>query len=124
MSHTFTYLRITGPRAEDWKFVSAEFQVDPLDEELASKEQLPFFQKAVEGYIEYVNLVGGISAVINEEGKLKELPPTAAWVRDGKVLDILVGNILVVRDGPNGTTVPLLESDIPTVKRFLRPVAK
>lgn len=118
----FKYLLISGPSAKDWQFCTTEFLVDLHDADEAPKEQLPFFQKAVDGYVEYVRLSGCICAIINDEGKPRGLPPTAAWIRDGRVLDILVGKILVVRDDASGATLPIKESDLPIIKKHLRPL--
>ena len=120
----FKFLKITGPRAEDWQFVTTDFKVDLHDAHGAPKEQLPVFQEAVGGFIEYVRLEGRLCAIVNEEGKLRELPPTVAWIRDGRVLDILVGNVLVVRDDARGATLPIEESDLPIIKKHLRPVSR
>ena len=119
----FKYLMISGPRAEDWKILTTDFKADPHDEEEAPKEQLPFFQNAVGGYIEYVRLTGYLCAIVNEEGKLRELPPTVAWLREGRVVDILVGNVLVVREDATGATHPIEEADLPIIKKCLRPLA-
>lgn len=119
----FKYLRIDGPRAEDWKFVTTEFHADLHDVCAAPKEQLPFFQKEVGGFIEYVRLEGNLCAIVNEEGKLNNLTPTVAWLSHGRVMDILVGTVLVVRDDADGATLPVEESDLSVIKKHLRPVS-
>jgi hypothetical protein len=60
------------------------------------KNDLHSIQKIVGGYIELVP-IPGVSLYCDEEGKLKELPPTAYWLnpKDGGIVDILCGNLIV-----------------------------
>ena len=58
---------------------------------------LSAFQEAVGGYIAALGLNDdNVLFVINEEGKLKHLPPNKVLTRFAKPCGLLVGNILLV----------------------------
>jgi len=115
MSKLLHYLKISGPTAADWKVETKEFR--------QGEDELAWYQKQVGGMIQVVPLEGNIIAVCNEEGKIENLPPSVAWMFQGMVHDIMVGNVLVLRSkAPN--MVSIQEEDIPKVKRILVPVAR
>lgn len=63
--------------------------------------ELSVLQEFVEGYIEVVPLAGDVLLIVNEEGRLMNLPINF-WLctHDSKVIDCIRGNVLVVgRDG-------------------------
>lgn len=70
----------------------------------------------VGGYIECVSWINclsgrGIDVWVNENGKLDNLPPSVILHDNGKIIDILAGNLVFARkEGEN--TVPLFEEDI------------
>lgn len=82
--------------------------------------ELKALQAFVGGRIEVIH-IDDLDVIINEEGKLIELPPNRIWVTDQeKVLDILRGNILVVRaEGENFSSVRV--DDIDKINQFLPP---
>lgn len=64
------------------------------------KNDLETFQNIVGGYIEVVDL-GGVLAIIHDEGKLINLPPNFGFTinYDGQTyLDIIMGNVIFVAD--------------------------
>lgn len=83
---------------------------------------LEALQGYVDGDIETVKLAPDIVAILNEDGKFFELPLNRALIdNEGRVLDILAGNVLVVRV-QGEEFVSIQESDIPTIEKYLRPV--
>ena len=79
-------------------------------------------QKYVGGYIEVISIDGVIDLICNEEGKLLHLPVNRAFVDDnGEVLDVIVGDILVVRHNDEGDFVDVHENDLETIIKHLRP---
>lgn len=74
------------------------------------------------GLIQVVSF-GDIDVICNDEGKLLGMPNNRAWIEDGKVLDIFVGNIMCVRHiGEEFTSI--LESDIEVIEKTLYPILK
>lgn len=73
------------------------------------------------GYIECIKITNELVAIINEEGKIRDMPVNRILVRaDEKILDMLAGNILVVRaDGEEFVSIE--ESDIEVIEKRLLP---
>ncbi len=72
------------------------------------------------GTIQVFSIGKGIALICEDSGKLKDFPVNRAWVRDGKVIDLLVGNVLIVRYAGEDF-VSIREGDIEYVERFLVP---
>ena len=68
--------------------------------------ELKNWQKAVGGLIEQVNLKDGVVLIVNEEGKLKNLPinelATAMFQRVHGEIDVIVGDVVVANIIENG----------------------
>lgn len=65
------------------------------------ENKLEVFQEIVGGLIEVVDLGGGVLAIINEEGKLINLPPNFGFAQhygDQFYFDIIMGNVIFVAD--------------------------
>lgn len=75
------------------------------------------------GLIQVVSL-GDIDIICNDEGKLLEMPYNRAWIEDGNVLDVFVGNIMCVRHNSDGEFTSILESDIEVIEKTLYPILK
>ena len=78
-------------------------------------------QKAVGGYIEAVTLHEDknheITLWLNEEGKIHGLPPNFYLIeQSGRVLDIIVGDVLITAT-KNGETTSLSIQDIVTLRK-------
>ena len=66
-------------------------------EPIEIENTLEALQAAVGGYIEVVTLGGGQAAVVNEEGKINDLPFNRALYAGGMdPVDYLFGNVLIV----------------------------
>lgn len=79
-------------------------------------------QKIVGGLIQVVSLTPEIDIIINDEGKLRGMPLNRVWLSgNGKPLDILVGNIIVVRHRDDEFT-DILPEDYEIIERLLLPV--
>lgn len=48
--------------------------VDGSSEEISLPTELEAFQKLVDGYIEVIRLPDGSAMIVNEDGKMKEMP--------------------------------------------------
>ena len=78
-------------------------------------------QRYVGGYIEVISVDGVIDLICNETGKLLHLPVNRALVDDdGEVLDVIVGDILIVRHH-DGNFVDVHENDLQIIRKYLRP---
>jgi len=73
------------------------------------------------GLIQVVSL-GDIDVICNDEGKLLGMPYNRAWVKNGEILDIFVGNIMCVRHNSEGEFTSILESDIDEIEKALYPI--
>ena len=78
-------------------------------------------QEYVGGLIQVVSINGVADLICNEEGKILHLPVNRAFVDDnGEVLDVIVGDILVVRHD-EGDFVDVHENDLEIIVKHLRP---
>lgn len=84
------------------------------------KNTLKAKQDYVGGYIQNICLED-IDFIMNDEGKIKRLPPNRAIIMDNKVVDIICGNILCVRHDDKGNYIDILESDKETIESILKP---
>ena len=112
MLQTMSFLYITGPRKEDWDFDTVNYE-----------DQLTMLQKRVGGYLTPIVLEKGLAVLCDQDGISKSLKPTTTWMVDGKVRDILLGNLVVLRVQGSGL-ISLQASDLPIIKRYLVPVIK
>lgn len=75
-------------------------------------EEYGELQKLVEGYIEMPYLFDDVDIVINEEGKLIGLEPNVYIYDDNDLVDVIVGNIVVVGHNDEGETISLTDEQI------------
>lgn len=82
------------------------------------EDKLEVLQEAVGGYIECVSAFDDPSVcyIVNEEGKLDNLPWNVPLVYNGKIVDVLAGNVLVVGDDGEGSFCSLIEAQIQKYK--------
>lgn len=64
----------------------------------------------------------GLDLICNEEGMLIGLPPTIAWVEEGNLLEIIIGNCFVCRHTDEGDFTSIKESDIAVIQEKLKEV--
>ncbi|MBR0230442.1 MAG: DUF3846 domain-containing protein [Erysipelotrichaceae bacterium] len=69
-------------------------------------------QKLVEGNFEMPHLFDDVDVVVNEEGKFNGSLPNRLLFYEGRLLDVLFGNILLVDCDEEGETVSLSEDKI------------
>lgn len=85
-------------------------------------DTLEYLQGYVGGYIDVLNLNDEIDLVINDEGKINNLPTNRACIDDnGEVYDFICGNILCVRHCDDEFD-SILESDIAVIEKSLVPL--
>ena len=81
-----------------------------------------FIHNMVGGYIELVPNTyfdkKGIDVWCNEEGKFMNLKPCVALAHQGKIFDIVVGNIVFTRCNDEGETVSLTDEDIEYINNW------
>ena len=78
--------------------------------EIGIANELHALQKAVGGYIEVVTLGDGLAAIVNEEGKLNDLPFNRGLYAGGiDPVDYLFGSVLIV--GTDGEDFRSLTSE-------------
>ena len=85
-------------------------QVTPV--EIETDGSLTELQNLVGGYIEAPCLFPDVDIIINEEGKLMNLPYNRWLSHNGKFIDILVGNIVIIAHDDEGETIGLTEEQI------------
>lgn len=97
-------LTVLVKKASDMEFIKAE---------LTGESTYKILNKAVGGYIEHIGFRNGIDLWLNEEGKLLSLPFNTALIgADGKIFDIVVGDIVITSSDEEGNTVSLTEEQI------------
>ena len=105
---------------EDYKVVNVDNEIE-----------LEFMQDVVQGYIERIAYVKeleqrNIDMWINEEGKLIEgLKPTFITIQKdtGKILDVIMGNVLFTSHDGEGGTVALNDMQMQYIKSKLKKAA-
>ena len=86
-------------------------------------DTLEYLQEYVDGYIDVLSLNDEIDLVINDEGKIHNLPTNRACIGDnGGVYDFICGNIICLRHDSDGNFDSILESDIPLIEKKLIPL--
>lgn len=78
------------------------------------ENRLENLQEAVGGYIDMLNLFDDdVDIILNDEGKLIGLPPNKILMYNGKVIDMLSGNLLITGvDKNTGDTISIPEDKI------------
>ncbi len=94
---------------------------------------LEAMQNFVEGYIECVPLTNEIDIICDECGKIKgtndnqesiDIHYNRVWLNDaGNIIDFFVGNIMCVRHTSDGEFASIMNSDIPVIKKYLKPIS-
>jgi hypothetical protein len=80
-------------------------------------------QSFVGGYIEVIGLTDELDLVCNDEGKINQMEPRAAWMYKGELVDIICGDCFVCRHNDEGEFVSIEDSDKDIIKRSLLAVA-
>jgi len=81
---------------------------------------LSALQRAVGGHIEVIHLTDKLAVICNEEGKLLGLPVTAALSNNnGKLTDMLCGDLVVCRTTPDGEFADIQPQDYPALRLYL-----
>lgn len=94
---------------------------DERTEPVEIENTLEALQAAVRGYIEVVPLPPRLCVICNEEGKLLNLPVTAALVGDiGQLYDTLHGDLIVCRTTEDGEFTDVRPDDYLAVGLYLR----
>lgn len=105
---------VSGPTAADW-----------TETTVPDSDALETYQRAVGGYIEALPTIDSARATvyINEEGKIDGLPPTAVWIYEGQIADILRGPLVLL--GPvdtNGNTTALTDEALAYIREQVKPL--
>lgn len=56
---------------------------------------------------------------LDEEGKLKGFAPTLGLSENGEMFDFAVGPVVFTRCNDDGETIPLQETDIPLIEKYV-----
>lgn len=87
-------------------------------------QSLESIQEMVGGYVQTLVLRSKdgreVTIWFNEEGKLMELPINFPIVQEGKVIELIVGNILVTSINDSGETVGLNDEELDFVKESFK----
>ena len=75
-------------------------------------------QKLVEGPFEMPHLFDDVDVVVNEEGKLNGSPANRFLYVDGRLADIIFGNIVIVDSDEEGKTISLSQEKIERYTRI------
>lgn len=91
-------------------------------EERMIDNKLETFQKIVEGNIECPYIYDKIDVILNEEGKIIELPERFAIVRGDRVLDNICGNVIFCGHDNKGNFKSLTDKQIEFVMSKTRDI--
>lgn len=83
------------------------------------ENDLSSYQKAVDGYIECIDLPNGATIICNEEGKINALPLNRSIKgEDGGIVDIIAGNMVIVGfNAEEGEFISLTDKQSEELKR-------
>ena len=113
---------------KDWigfvtiKAFPPSIEAHPWTEFEGESEPLQVIQDAVGGYIEMVRTaIPGVHMYCNEEGKLRNLPGNraATALLSEYHRDVIVGDVIVLRDGQAGEEAPLTATDLARMMRIM-----
>lgn len=76
-------------------------------------------QRLVEGYFEMPAIFDDVDIVVNEEGKFNGSMPNKYLYYQGKLIDIIFGNILVVGHDSEGDTISLTDEQVDKYMKIL-----
>lgn len=94
-----------------------------IENTLEAKQKFVNFGRA--GGLIQVITIDEIDLILHDEGKLLQYPPNRAVLDDtGKVVDIIVGNVMALRHNSEGDFTSILPSDIKVLDKYLKPVHK
>lgn len=71
-------------------------------EEVEIENSLKALQKEVDGYIEALPIGDNFAIIVNEEGKIIGLPLSLVLVKNGKMVDQIVGNVIFCKTKDGG----------------------
>ena len=84
-------------------------------------DKLENVQALVDGLIESVYLGGNLVVICNEEGKLRDLDANKFLFNiDGRLIDVLCGNLFACRVDEEGNFADIQDEDIEVINRHLR----
>lgn len=77
-------------------------------------ESLHALQNLVHGNIEFMNMIEeDVDLVVNEEGKINGMPINRFLLYDGKLIDVIMGDFVIVGvDNETGETISIPEDKI------------
>lgn len=96
----------------------------PLDKKVSVKEidgELESLQAEVKGRIEYFELIyngKSFDIVLNEEGKLNGLEPNIAVFHKEELIDIIVGDVLILKADEEGDSMGLTDEEITMLSAY------
>ena len=102
---------------------SGKLQLTDFTIEQNVPDQLKRFQEIVGGYIEipYISEYLAdhrIDIIINEEGKILELPMTALVTDGTSIVDVICGNVIFASTDDDGNTIGLTPEQITIVENL------
>lgn len=88
-------------------------------------EELHYLQSLVGGLIEHYIIDEELNELhidmwIDDEGKMKGLPPTIALLHEGELVDVIVGNCVFSKYNSEGETLGLDAHEVGIVDRWIR----
>ncbi len=77
-------------------------------------------QEFVGGLIEVIGLTPELDLVCNDEGKINNMPPTAAWLdHNSRMLDVICGSCFVCRHDDKGNFTSIWDEDVEIINRIM-----
>lgn len=71
---------------------------------------MEFFELVVEGH--------SYDIIFNEEGKLRQMPPTLALSNNQRVFDYIAGDLIILKADEEGDTVGLDDEDVKRITNY------
>lgn len=96
---------------------------NPVEIEINKENSLYEMQSLVGGYCQVISIAEDIDMWIDEERKLKDYGPSLEFYRNGKLIDVVVGNVLFLsnKEDENGERdiASLNDKQIDEIKKFI-----
>lgn len=106
---------------EERKFKALFMEVGEEPKFIEVVDKLENLQELVDGFIESVYLGENLVVICNEEGKLRDLDANKFLFNiEGRLIDILCGNLFACRVDEDGNFADIQDEDIEVINKYLR----
>lgn len=96
----------------------------PLNKKVSVKEldgELESLQAEVQGTIDFFEISYGgknFDIILNDEGKMIGLEPNIAIIHEGEIVDLIMGDVLIMKVDEEGATMGLSDEEISVLSEY------